>query len=116
MQHAMMKVHGASLRTVEVGQGTPLPLLHGWPEYFLRHWAHRKDAFDDVLDAFVDNFHKPGNLTGGFAHYRASHAGRIAMMKSELPAMPRIADPRRHPGYGAVTNAAGAAVGASAHG
>jgi hypothetical protein len=61
--------------------------------YFLRHWAHRKDAFDEVLDAFVDNFHKPGNLTGGFAHYRASRAGRIAMMKGELPAMPRIAPP-----------------------
>jgi len=30
--------------------------------HFLRHLAHRKDAFDDVLDAFVDNFFKPGNL------------------------------------------------------
>jgi pimeloyl-ACP methyl ester carboxylesterase len=61
--------------------------------YFLRHWAHRKDAFDDVLDAFVDNFLRPGNLAGGFAHYRASHAGRIAMMKGEAPSLPRIAAP-----------------------
>ena len=61
--------------------------------HFLRHWAHRKDAFDDVLDAFVDNFLKPGNLTGGFAHYRASHAGRIAMMKGETPALPPITVP-----------------------
>jgi pimeloyl-ACP methyl ester carboxylesterase len=61
--------------------------------YFLRHWAHRKDAFDDVLDAFVDNFLEPGNLAGGFAHYRASHAGRIAMMKGEAPSLPRIAAP-----------------------
>jgi len=40
--------------------------------YFLKHWAHRRDAFDDVLEAFTDNFLKPGNLAGGFAHYRAS--------------------------------------------
>lgn len=61
--------------------------------HFLRHWAHRKDAFDDVLDAFVDNFLKPGNLAGGFAYYRAAHAGRIAMMKGEAPALPPIAIP-----------------------
>ena len=62
-------------------------------EYFLRHWAHRKNAFDDVLDAFADNFLKPGNLAGGFAHYRASHSGRLAMMKGEAPALPPIATP-----------------------
>jgi hypothetical protein len=57
-------------------------------EYFLRHWSHRKAAFDDVLDAFVDNFLKPGNLAGGFAHYRGAHAGRIAIMKA--PPLPKI--------------------------
>ncbi|CAM4196246.1 alpha/beta hydrolase [Novosphingobium lubricantis] len=61
--------------------------------YFLRHWAHKKDAFDDVLEAFVDNFMKPGNLDGGFAHYRASHQGRIAMMKGEAPALDPIGIP-----------------------
>ena len=61
--------------------------------HFLRHWSHRKDAFDDVLEAFVDNFLKPGNLEGGFAHYRGSHAGRIAMMKGEAPPLPPIAVP-----------------------
>jgi pimeloyl-ACP methyl ester carboxylesterase len=61
--------------------------------HFLRHWAHRKDAFDDVLDAFTDNFLKPGNLAGGFAHYRAAHAGRIAMMKGEAPRLPPITVP-----------------------
>jgi pimeloyl-ACP methyl ester carboxylesterase len=60
-------------------------------EYLLDHWSHRKDAFDDVLDAFVDNFMKPGNLAGGFAHYRGAHAGRIAMMKGEAPSLPKIA-------------------------
>ena len=61
--------------------------------HFLRHWSHRKDAFDPVLDAFVDAFLKPGNLAGGFAHYRAAHAGRIAMLKGEAPALPPIAVP-----------------------
>lgn len=61
--------------------------------HFLRHWSHRKDAFDEVMDAFVDNFLKPGNLAGGFAHYRAAHAGRIAMMKGEAQALDPIAIP-----------------------
>jgi pimeloyl-ACP methyl ester carboxylesterase len=61
--------------------------------HFLKAWAHRKNAFDDVLDAFADNFFKEGNLAGGFAHYRASHAGRIAMMKGEAPKLPPIGVP-----------------------
>jgi pimeloyl-ACP methyl ester carboxylesterase len=61
--------------------------------HFLKSWSHRKDAFDDVLEAFADNFFKPGNLTGGFAHYRASHAGRVKMMQGEAPALPPIAVP-----------------------
>ncbi|MBN9005147.1 MAG: alpha/beta hydrolase [Rhizobiales bacterium] len=61
--------------------------------HFLRHWAHRKDAFDDVLEVFVDNFMKPGNLAGGFAHYRASHAGRMAMLRGDAPALPPITVP-----------------------
>jgi pimeloyl-ACP methyl ester carboxylesterase len=61
--------------------------------HFLRHWAYRKNAFDDVLDAFTDNFMKPGNLAGGFAHYRASHAGRIAMMKGDVLPLPPITLP-----------------------
>ena len=58
--------------------------------YCLKQWAYRKAAFDDVLDAFTDNFLKPGNLAGGFAHYRAAHAGRIRMIKGEAPRLPRI--------------------------
>jgi pimeloyl-ACP methyl ester carboxylesterase len=61
--------------------------------HFLRHWAHRKDAFDDVLDTFTDNFLRPGNLAGGFAHYRAAHAGRIAIMKGEAPRLAPISVP-----------------------
>ena len=61
--------------------------------HFLRHWAHRKDAFDDVLEDFVGNFLKEGNLEGGFAYYRAAHAGRIAMMRGEAPRLPPIRVP-----------------------
>ncbi|MBV8474955.1 MAG: alpha/beta hydrolase [Hyphomicrobiales bacterium] len=61
--------------------------------HFLRHWAHRKNAFDDVLEAFVDNYLKAGNLAGGFAHYRGSHALRLAMMKGAAPALAPIATP-----------------------
>ena len=42
----------------------------------LKAWSHRKHAFDDVLEIFADNFLKPGNLEGGFAHYRASAGSR----------------------------------------
>ncbi|HVX76322.1 MAG TPA: alpha/beta hydrolase [Bradyrhizobium sp.] len=58
--------------------------------HFLKSWSHRQHAFDDVLEAFIDNFLKPGNLAGGFAHYRASHAGRVRMMKGEAPGLPPI--------------------------
>jgi pimeloyl-ACP methyl ester carboxylesterase len=61
--------------------------------YFLRHWAYLKNAHDDVLDAYTDNFLKPGNLEGGFAHYKASHAGRIAMMQGGAPALAPITTP-----------------------
>ncbi|HAR27928.1 MAG TPA: alpha/beta hydrolase, partial [Bradyrhizobium sp.] len=61
--------------------------------HFLRNWTHRKAAFDDVIEDFADNFFKPGNLAGGFAHYRASHAGRVKMMQGEAPALPPITVP-----------------------
>lgn len=61
--------------------------------HFLKNWSHRKDAFDDVLEAFADNFFKPGNLAGGFAHYRAAHAGRVKMMQGEAPALAPIEVP-----------------------
>jgi pimeloyl-ACP methyl ester carboxylesterase len=61
--------------------------------YILRHWSHRKHAFDGVLDVFIDNFLKPGNLDGGFAYYRAAHAGRIAMMRGDAPVMAPIRVP-----------------------
>src|SRR5207302_3503954 len=61
--------------------------------HFLKSWSHRKHAFDDALEIFTDNFLKPGNLEGGFAHYRASHAGRVQMMKGEVPQLKAIGVP-----------------------
>jgi pimeloyl-ACP methyl ester carboxylesterase len=61
--------------------------------HFLKDWSHRKNAFDDVLEAFTDNFLKQGNLAGGFAHYRAAHAGRVRMMQGEEPKLPPIEVP-----------------------
>ena len=61
--------------------------------HILRHWSYRKEAFDGVLPAFIENFMRPGNLDGGFAYYRAAHAGRIAMMQGQGPALPPITLP-----------------------
>ena len=58
--------------------------------HFLKDWSYRKDAFDGVLEAFTDNFLKQGNLAGGFAHYRAAHAGRVKMMQGEAPKLAPI--------------------------
>ena len=61
--------------------------------HFLRHWSHDKHAFDDVLEAFVDNFLAPGNLLGGFQYYRGAQENRLAAMKGEAEAPPPITLP-----------------------
>ena len=58
--------------------------------HFLRHWSYRKDAFDAVLEDWVDNFMAPGNLSGGFAYYRAAHAARMKVMLEQAPELPPI--------------------------
>jgi pimeloyl-ACP methyl ester carboxylesterase len=60
-------VVGASRRSCELYIG-----------HFLSHWCARKDAFDDVRDAWVNNFLKPGNLQGGFNWYISRRAAREA--------------------------------------
>src|ERR1700679_1861090 len=65
--------------TVASGKSMSAAAIYGKPviqDIFLRHWAYRQDAHDDVLDEHVDNFLKRGNLEAGFAHYKATHAGR----------------------------------------
>ncbi len=61
--------------------------------YFLRHWAHRKDAFDLVMEDWVDNFMAPGNLAGGFAFYQGAAEERLAIMRGEAPQLPPIPIP-----------------------
>lgn len=61
--------------------------------HFLRHWAVRKDAFDDVLEAWTDNFLRPGNLEGGFGWYKAANAERLLVLKNEAPRQPPITVP-----------------------
>ena len=63
--------------------------------HFLKHWSHRKDAFDGVLERWVDNFLRPGNLQGGFNWYVSQNAGRLAVMAGTAPKPPRIAQPAR---------------------
>ena len=57
---------------------------------FLSHWSHRKDAFDGELEAWVDNFMRPGNLQGGFNWYRSVNAARMAMIEGRALPMPPI--------------------------
>ncbi len=62
--------------------------------HFLRHWAGgNPSAFDDVLEAFTDNFMRPGNLQGGFNWYRSAQEGRLAMIRGTSPSLPPIAVP-----------------------
>ncbi len=61
--------------------------------HFLRRWSARPDAFDNVLEAWVDNFMQPGNLQGGFNWYISANADRLAVMRGESPALPPIPVP-----------------------
>ncbi len=54
-------------------------------KHFLSHWSARPDAFDDDLEAWVDNFMAPGNLQGGFNWYASVHKMRLAIMKGLAP-------------------------------
>lgn len=63
--------------------------------HFLTHWSHRKDAFDGVLERWVDNFMRPGNLQGGFNWYISQNAGRLAVMAGTAPKPPMITQPTR---------------------
>jgi pimeloyl-ACP methyl ester carboxylesterase len=56
--------------------------------HFLRHWAGDPAAFDEDLEAWVDNFMRPGNLQGGFDWYRGAHAARLATIRGEAKAAP----------------------------
>jgi len=61
--------------------------------HFLRHWSARKDAFDDAIETWVDNFMQPGNLQGGFNWYISANAARLAMIRGDAPKPPPIGLP-----------------------
>lgn len=63
--------------------------------HFLRHWAADPHAFDDDLEAWVDNFLKPGNLAGGFAWYRGTLAMRQKLIREGAPKLAPIMCPTR---------------------
>ncbi len=64
-------------------------------EHFLRHWSVRQDWVDGALDAWVDNFMRPGNLQGGFNWYISRNAARMAEASGQTHAPPRITVPTR---------------------
>jgi epoxide hydrolase 4 len=63
--------------------------------HFLKHWSHRKDAFDAVLERWTDNFMRPGNMQGGFNWYIGQNSGRLAVMAGTAPRPPKITVPAR---------------------
>lgn len=63
--------------------------------HFLRHWSHQKNAFDPVLEQWVDNFLRPGNMQGGFNWYIGQNSGRLAIMAGNAPKPPMITVPSR---------------------
>jgi pimeloyl-ACP methyl ester carboxylesterase len=63
--------------------------------HFLTHWSHRKNAFDAVLEEWVDAFLRPGMLQGGFNWYISQNAGRMAVMAGTAPKPPKIVVPSR---------------------
>lgn len=63
--------------------------------HFLDHWAHEPGLFDGDVDAWVDNFMKPGNLQGGFNWYVATNESRIKLIRDGAPEQPKIEVPAR---------------------
>lgn len=63
--------------------------------HFLRHWARDPHSFDDDLEAWVDNFMRPGNLQGGFNWYLSAAQARARVIREEVPPAPKITVPTR---------------------
>jgi pimeloyl-ACP methyl ester carboxylesterase len=61
--------------------------------HFLSHWSGRKGAFDEVLELWVENFLKPGNLQGGFNWYLSRSGARAAIMDGGISSPSPIAIP-----------------------
>lgn len=63
--------------------------------HFLKHWAKDPTAFDSEIEAWTDNFMRPGNLIGGFNWYRATADVRMQMIRDGAPKMEKITTPTR---------------------
>ncbi|MEM9439431.1 MAG: alpha/beta hydrolase [Pseudomonadota bacterium] len=63
--------------------------------HFLKHWSYKEDAFDTVLERWIDNFMLPGNLQGGFNFYLSQNAKRLAVMTGTAPKPEKIKVPTR---------------------
>lgn len=63
--------------------------------HFLGHLAAQPDAFDEVLDEWVEIHMQPGVLRAGFSWYEGVWPARRAMMEGRLPSLPPIAQPTR---------------------
>lgn len=67
-----------------------------YSRHFLDHWSGDNPAvFADMLEVYVDNFMKPGNVQGGFDWYLSSAPNRRLWLEGKLPARPRIDVPSR---------------------
>ncbi|MDQ4063370.1 MAG: alpha/beta hydrolase [Actinomycetota bacterium] len=63
--------------------------------HFLDHWSHEPGLFDEDMQAWVENFLKPGNLQGGFDWYISTNEARIELIRNGPPEMPKIETPTR---------------------
>ena len=64
-------------------------------KHFLDRWAHEPGLFDEDLEAWVDNFMKPGNLQGGFNWYVGIDEARTEIWRYGPPELPKIEVPTR---------------------
>ena len=63
--------------------------------HFLDHWAAKPGIFEEDLEAWVDNFMKPGNLQGGFNWYIGVDKARTELWRYGAPELPKIEVPTR---------------------
>lgn len=61
----------------------------------LSHISYDPTAFDPVIDVWVDNFMRPGNIQGGFNWYIACHQQRLDLVRHGAPDLPKISVPSR---------------------